>query len=458
MIILRYLKRPRKFRKPVKEAVNTAEDHVQTPGSRSGLPPKTMSSSETGVANSHTANPANAEPKNLQHLSGDSDESKVDDSHEKVNTSKRLDRTRRHSSDSNTSAVGNQHEALSAVAEHGSLLAEEAAPGLSKSIKLDKELPVDTKPKRDLWKEAHEKLSQDKQDLLSKIGKVEGSKVVRQVVEQVKQRYPERGMGPRKKAFESILKSILVSKEMINSAVSCDPTGYAATAWTIVSLGLQMTQNELDRRQNVLKVCGLLAGTLELMAAFEASYRVQRVQGSTHLEDNIVMVYIAILELSAEVVHTNAIGQKILSSFKKLADQPLQEFTKALREAQEELKQWTDIVKQEHCIVLTNNVDSMLAEMEKVARQVSETADRILTQEENKILDWLSKYPFDSYRATEEQRESGTGEWILKSLDYKAWKKSDNKLIWLYGNCKHYPVRTFPANALAAGCGKSFLW
>ena len=458
MTILRCLKRPWKFRKPVKEAVNTAEDHVQTPGSRSGLPPKTMSSSETGVANSHTVKSANAEPKRLQHRSGDSDESKVGNSHEKVNTSKRLERARRHSSDSNISAAGNQHEAISAVAEHGSLLAEAAAPGLSKSIKLDKELPVDAKPRRDLWKEAHEKLSQDKQDLLSKIGKVEGSKVVRQVIEQVKQKYPERGMGPRRKAFESTLKSILVSKEIINSAVSCDPTGYAATAWTIVSLGLQMTQNELDRRQNVLKTCGLLAGTLELMAAFEASYQVQRVQSSTHLEDNIVMVYIAILELSAEVVHTNAIGQTILSSFKKLADQPLQEFTKALREAQEELKQWADIVKQEYHIVLTNNVDSMLAETEKMARQVSETADKILTHEENKILDWLSKYPFDSYRATEEQRESGTGEWILKSLGYEAWKKSDYKLIWLYGNCKHYPVRNFPANALAAGCGKSFLW
>ena len=220
-----------------------------------------------------------------------------------------------------------------------------------------------------------------------------------------------------------------------------------------------MTQNELDRQQNVLKACELLAGNLKLMAAFEASYRVLRVRDTNNLEDSIVTVYKAILELSAEVVHSNAVGQKILSSFRKLADQPLQEFAKALREAQEELKKWADIVKQERHLELTNNVDSMLVEMGKVARQVSETEGRILTQEENRILDWLSKYPFDTYRATEEQRESGTGDWILKSLEYKVWKKSDTKkLIWLYENSKHYHIRTFPANALAAGCGKSFLW
>ena len=414
----------------MKGAVNTAEDHVQTPGSRSGLPPRNLNPSKTGVANSQSTTPANAEPDNLQH----------------------------HSSTSDTSAVGTPHEAIPAVAEHGSLLAEEATPGLSDSSEQFENLPEGSAPRRDLWKEAHEKLSQDKQDLLSKIETVEGSKVVKQVVEQISRKYPKDGKGPWKTAFESTLKSILVSKEVISSAVSCDPTGYAATAWTVVSLGLQMTQNELDRRQNVLKVCGLLAGNLELMAAFEASYRLQRVQDSNHLEDTIVIVYVAILELSAEVVHTNAFGQKILNSFKRLADQPLQEFANALKEAQEELKKWADIVKQEHLVELTNNVYSMLAEMEKMARQVSETAERILTQEEDRILDWLSKYPFDIYRATEEQRESGTGDWILKSSKYKAWKKSDDNLIWLYGNCKHYPVRTFPANALAAGCGKSFLW
>lgn len=141
-----------------------------------------------------------------------------------------------------------------------------------------------------------------------------------------------------------------------------------------------------------------------------------------------------------------------------MADQPLQEFTKALGEVQEELKKWADIVKQEQHIELINNATSMLLEMEKMARQVSETADKMLTQEENRILDWLSRYPFDTYRATKEQRESGTGEWILKSLKYKEWKTSDKKLIWLHGNCKHYPVRNLLANALAAGCGKSYLW
>lgn len=288
----RHLKRLWNFKKPVKEAVNTAEDHVQTPGSISGLPNNTMSLSERGVVNSYTATPAVAEPDNSQHRSGNSDELKV-------NTSEKSDRTQRHLSSSNLSAVDNPHEATRAAAEHGSVPAEGTAPGSPKSNKLDR---------RDLWNEAYEQLSQHKQDLLSRIEKVEGSKIVKQVVQQVEQKYAKHDKGPWKTAFESTLKTILNFKEVINSAVSCDPTGHAATAWTVVSLGLQMTQNGLDRRQNGLKACGLLAGNLELMAAFEGSYRTQRVQYSNHLEDNIVLVYTAILELSAEVVHTNTIG------------------------------------------------------------------------------------------------------------------------------------------------------
>lgn len=417
-----------KFRKRAKDDVNTVEDHAQTPESPSGLKPETVNSSETGVVNSHEATPANSEPKTLQQRSGDSDESRIDNSQEEANTMSAADET---------------YDPIPAYAEHGSSSAEGAAPSLSESIRPEKEHSMDTKPRRNLWKEAHEALSQDNQDLLSKIETVEGSKVVEQVVEQVQQKYPEHGKGPWKKAFESTLKSVLVFKDVINSAVSCDPTGHAASAWTVVSLGLQMAQNEVDRRHNVLKTCGLLAGALKLTAAFEDSYRVRRVQHSDSLEDNIVKVYAAILEFSAEVVHQNAIGQRILCAFIKLADQPLQESAKALKEAQEELNPWADIVKQEDHIGLMDDVDCILAEMEEMAGQVSEPFDMILTQEENKILDWLSAYPFDSYRATEEQRESGTGEWILKSCNYKEWKRSDKKLIWLYGNCKRYPIRSF---------------
>lgn len=80
-----------------------------------------------------------------------------------------------------------------------------------------------------------------------------------------------------KTAFKSALKPILTCKDLINSAVECDPTGHAAAEWALVSFGLQMTQNELDRQQNVLEAYELLAGILQL-AAFEHSYRIKAVQ------------------------------------------------------------------------------------------------------------------------------------------------------------------------------------
>lgn len=105
-----------------------------------------------------------------------------------------------------------------------------------------------------------------------------------------------------KKGFESALKCILKCKELISACLASDPTGHAAGAWAIISFGLQMVQNDADLRTNVFEACGILAETLTLMAAVERSYRDRRVCDSEHLEDTIVGVYVAILELSAEIV------------------------------------------------------------------------------------------------------------------------------------------------------------
>lgn len=124
-------------------------------------------------------------------------------------------------------------------------------------------------------------MSEDDLRRLLTIDKARGIKVVDRVLEQVadltKQSNPEHGKGKIKTAFKSALKPTPTCKDLINSAMECDPTGHAAAAWALGSFGLQMTQNELDRQQNVLEAYELLAGILQL-AAFEHSYRIKAVQ------------------------------------------------------------------------------------------------------------------------------------------------------------------------------------
>ena len=106
-----------------------------------------------------------------------------------------------------------------------------------------------------------------------------------------------------KKGFESVLKSVIKCRELIGACLASDPTGHVAVAWTIVSLGLQLAQNELDRRQTILKASEILAENLVLLAAIEVSYPDRTVRDSRNLEDVIVVVYIAILELLVEIVY-----------------------------------------------------------------------------------------------------------------------------------------------------------
>lgn len=261
-------------------------------------------------------------------MSSCSSKPQVGTSHENVLPTEEPDQLHHQPSNSKAFEVDNPPEPIPTITQHGLWPAQDG-PGFSEISKLDKALPADAKPSRDLWKEAEKGLSEDDLKRLSTIDKARGIKVVDRVVEQVadltKQSNPEHGKGKMKTSFKPALKSILTCKDLINSGVECDPTGQAAAAWALVSFGLQMTQNELDRHQNVLEACDLLAGNLRLMAALEDSYRTRAVPKQSDLEDNIVLIYKAILELSARNIFENTIdtGHKIFNSFDNVEKQPL---------------------------------------------------------------------------------------------------------------------------------------
>ena len=302
---------------------------------------------------------------------------------------------------------------------------------------------------RNLWQEAFAKLDDGQRDLLSNIKESRESSVVQSVADETEKRYREsRKKGGKmsqdkdkndinlRAAAEKILSSVLRSKKLIDAGVAFDPTGHAASAWTIISLGLQIVQNDIDRVQAVLEASGLLTDTLARCAAIEACYRDRDLPGSDHLEDTIVEVYVSILEFSAEMVKQNRmkIFRRVLTSINSLAGEPLQDFKKKLTAKEEDLRKWNQIIENQYH---KQEMEQIYQTTTSIFDKIDQMTQQLLSNEEHDILKWLSEYDFSaSHRKAVLQRESSTGEWIFDNPHYKNWKQSDCSLLWLYGNCE----------------------
>ena len=310
---------------------------------------------------------------------------------------------------------------------------------------------------RDLWQEAFAALDGVQQDLLSSIENHPGPNLVQSVADETTKRYHEsqeagwkmsRANGKSeinlRAAAEKTLSSVLRFKDLVDAGVAFDPTGHAASAWTIISLGLRITQNHMDRLRKLFEASGALIDTLTRCAAIETSFRDKDLPDSDHLEDTIVDVYVAVLEFSAAIISQNKmkIFRRVLTSINSLAEQPLQDFTTKLNSKGENLRKWTEVVEHQYRKLEIKNLDqkvvSTLDGIQELTQQVSIIKSTMLSAEDQNILEWLSRYDFSaSHTSAASRRESGTGDWILDSPQYGEWKTSECSLLWLHGICKH---------------------
>ena len=310
---------------------------------------------------------------------------------------------------------------------------------------------------RNLWQEAFAALDGVQQDLLSSIENHQGPKLVQSIADETTERYREsqkagwkmsRANGKSeinlRAAAEKTLSSVLRFKDLVDAGVAFDPTGHAASAWTIISLGLRITQNHMDRLRTLFEASGALIDTLTRCAAIETSFRDKSLPDSDHLEDTIVDVYVAVLEFSAAIISQNKmkIVRRVLTSINSLAEQPLQEFTTKLNSKSENLRKWTEVVEHQYRKLEMKDLDekvvSTLDGIEQLTQQVSSIKSTMLSAEDQNILEWLSRYDFSaSHTSAAFRRESGTGDWILDSPQYGEWKTSECSLLWLHGICKY---------------------
>ncbi|KAE8407050.1 hypothetical protein BDV37DRAFT_280315 [Aspergillus pseudonomiae] len=301
---------------------------------------------------------------------------------------------------------------------------------------------VESEPKpQNLWVLAHKRLSPEDQKCFEVGAQNTMEKTIEEVLDKIEERcreYSEGGLQIRglhgksinvQECFRGIIKSISQVQELIKNVASLDPTGHASQAWTIVSVGLTLVNNDIERRDAVMGASGFLANTLSYYAIIEKNDRNRQVDSAEHIEEALVKVYTAILEYTAEVYRASRENgaDRARKSVSALVDQPLKRLKDAIELERENVKEWTELGRNEDQQKLNT---------------------RVLSSLDLEILDWLS--PTDQsgreqsaiYSKAQYDRTSQTGDWFLDSPEYQKWKAESGSIMWLHG---------------VVGCGKTVL-
>ncbi|KAE8326170.1 hypothetical protein BDV39DRAFT_193890 [Aspergillus sergii] len=255
--------------------------------------------------------------------------------------------------------------------------------------------------------------------------------ILGKVVKATKAQYRKKGGkdGIRATA-EKILNSALSFQDIVSNIAKFDPTGYASSAWAIVSLGLTMAKNHTDRKGALFDSSGYLADLLTRCAFIEKQFYGERdpVIVNIEKERSIVRVYMAILRYSAEVrrVQQSNKGKDIAESVTAITSQPLMQLKTSVREEESHLYQWLVVDlhlhrKKEAEAILTH-LDELIVDI----RKMRDAVDML-------HLPFAKGAFFDSF---EDQHEDeclpGTRTELLQQV--QGWgRSSDRCIFWLSG-------------------------
>ncbi|QMW39186.1 hypothetical protein G4B11_002466 [Aspergillus flavus] len=313
---------------------------------------------------------------------------------------------------------------------------------------------VEKPAKRDLWKEAFESLPDDRKEYLRVKDGCSTVDAIDDVINTTEQKYKEwknGGLKIRRRdgnyldvrdSVENILSYALQAKDLISKAVSFDPTGHASTAWSIVSLGLTMVQNDIQRRDAVFAASEYLADTLAYYISIDTHHRDQNVDSDQNLDNALLGVYSALLDYSAEVNKVreqNAVA-RVGKSIYAIADQPLEQLKAKVKEKGQSADKWAYL---SDSLCNRENAKNILAKIDEAISLNKNIESKVLTAEEDRILNWVCTADYSKIQnETQEFRSPNTGNWLFALKEYQDWKVSPGHILWLYG---------------VVGCGKSVL-
>ncbi|RAL12829.1 uncharacterized protein BO97DRAFT_450808 [Aspergillus homomorphus CBS 101889] len=121
-------------------------------------------------------------------------------------------------------------------------------------------------------------------------------------------RIRERGDGAGRFDVRGSAKKVLVSvlqvQDLIKTVAGFDPTGHASTAWSVVSFGLTLVRNDIERRDAIMEASEFLAKVLAYHSIIDHNYRQGDIPSPARLGDALVDLYVAVLRYAAEVQRT----------------------------------------------------------------------------------------------------------------------------------------------------------
>ncbi|KAI3318901.1 hypothetical protein HD806DRAFT_511251 [Xylariaceae sp. AK1471] len=268
----------------------------------------------------------------------------------------------------------------------------------------------------------------------------------------------------------SILLSALTFKDLVDSVLKFDPTGYGSSAWAVVSFGLTLVQNDKERMDRTFEACSYLADLMARYSRMETHYWNRRVKQGKPLEDAIIKVYTAILVYSAKVKEsTESEGfNRLAKSFISLTEKPLEDLKSAIDRENATVGEWQQQVDRERhdedsekLKDIEKKTDDILDRVIGAAETIAEVLDKTKEEELRELYKWLLSIERpagqdkthedlankiqngeESDKDTEGDEHYKIGGWFLTGETYRIWKQYPQSLLWLYGK---------------SACGKSSL-
>ncbi|KAL4815688.1 hypothetical protein BDW67DRAFT_176016 [Aspergillus spinulosporus] len=295
---------------------------------------------------------------------------------------------------------------------------------------------------KDYWQIAYNELTEsDRKTLATPFGTAatdhreagcgQTKEILEQVVKATEAQYREnQNKNGIRATAHRILDSALSFQDVVSNVVRFDPTGYASSAWAIVSLGLTMAKNHADLQDALFETSGYLADLLTRCAFIEEQFYCGPgpVLLNAEKERSIVQVYVAILQYSAEVRRVQQFGtaNDIVASITGVASKQLADLKTLIKKEESHLHHWLLLDQHLHRKVeaeaILTHIDELKVDIEKVRDAVN-----ILN------LPFADGAIFDSFiDQHEDECLSGTRAELLQQV--QQWGKSSNKCIfWLSG-------------------------
>ncbi|CAG7938593.1 unnamed protein product [Penicillium salamii] len=212
----------------------------------------------------------------------------------------------------------------------------------------------------------------------------------------------------------------------------------ASIAWGVVSVGLTVATNSIERRNAIFEAPEYLADTLAYHTWVEESHAGQ----NEKLDQALVRVYKAILEYTAGVktAEKENVMKRAFESFIPIAEQQLQKLRQAVQEESSTVEKWANVAQ---TLLARELAAAQLGRIDEILDISKDMQSRAWSADEGKQLRWISSAVYaDLKRRLQKCRSGETGNCLLHTKEYEDWKHTPGNILWLPG---------------IVGCGKSVL-